>query len=275
MPDPLAAGAGLASAASWGSGDFAGGLASRRASVWRIVFVSQAVGVAFMTLLALAVGEARPPTRDLLVGVAAGASGAIGIVALYAALGIGQMGVVAPVTAILGAALPIVVGIAREGAPAPLAMAGIALAFPGVWLLSRAPGARSRAGLGLAMLSGLGFGGFFVLIALASEASLVWPLLAARAATLAAVALVLLARRESPVGAPLGLSALAGVGDTLGNAFFVLAAAWGRLDTAAILASLYPAATVILARIVLKERLGRGQLVGLALTLVAIVLVAL
>lgn len=275
MPDPLAAGAGLASAASWGAGDFAGGLAARRASVWRIVFVSQLVGVALMLLLVLATGEARPPAVDLAWGVAAGASGAVGIVCLYMALGRGQMGVVAPVTAVLGAVLPVIVGIALEGAPAPLALLGIALALPGVYLLSRTEGARDRGGLGLAILSGVGFGGFFVLIDTASARAVAWPLLVARAATLLAVIVVLLARRERPTGAPLLLSALAGIGDTLGNAFFVLAATLGRLDTAAVLASLYPATTVILARVVLKEKLSRGQMAGLVLTFVAIVLVAL
>ena len=265
---------GLGAAASWGAGDYAGGLATRRASVWRVVLVSQAVGVVLTVVLALALRESLPARRDLLWGVGAGLSGALGIVGLYSALAAGQMGVAAPITAVVGAVLPVLVGVATEGLPGPLAFAGVALALPGIVLLSRPHGRASPRALGLALLSGVGFGGFFVMVDVASRESIAWPLLAARVATLGAVALVALARREARGPTPWGLAALAGAGDTAGNAFFALATVLGRLDAAAVLASLYPAFTVVLARVLLKEHLTRGQVAGMALTLAAIGLIA-
>lgn len=267
---------GLGAATSWGTGDYAGGLATRRASVWRVVLVSQALGVLLTLLLVLALREPVPPARDLAWAVAAGVSGAVGIVGLYSALAAGQMGVAAPVTAVVGAILPVLVGVRLDGLPSAYALVGIALALPGIVLLSRPHGKASPRALALALLSGVGFGGFFVLVHVASAHALAWPLLAARVATLACVAVVVLARRaERGEPVPWLLAGLAGLGDTAGNAFFVLAASLGRLDAAAVLASLYPAFTVLMARVFLKERLTRGQMVGMALTLGAIVLIAM
>ena len=267
--------AGLGAAASWGAGDYAGGVATRRASVWRVVLVSQAVGVVLTVGLVLALREPMPGMRGLALGAAAGASGAVGIVGLYSALAAGRMGVAAPITAVVGAILPVAVGVLVEGPPGARALVGVALALPGIVLLSRPHGEASPRAVVLALVSGVGFGGFFVLVDAASAAGIGWPLLAARAATLAAVAVVVAARREKGGAAtPWGLAALAGLGDTAGNAFFALAATLGRLDEAAVLASIYPAFTVVLARVLLKERLTRGQLAGMALALAAVVLIA-
>lgn len=275
MAEAGSVGAGLAAAASWGTGDYAGGLATRRASVWRVVLVSQGLGVLLTLAFALLIRESLPGTRALALGVLAGASGAVGIVALYGALAAGQMGVAAPITAVVGAILPVAVGMMLQGSPDPLALLGILLALPGIWLLARGDGPPSRRALALALTSGVGFGGFFTLIHAASaDGAFAWPLAAARVATFSAVLLVVLAKRERGGATPWGLAAIAGIGDTGGNVFFVLAANLGRLDVAAVLASLYPASTVILARVLLKERLTWSQVAGMALTLAAVVLIA-
>lgn len=272
----LAAGSGLASAATWGTGDFVGGIATRRASVFRILLVSQLVGLALLTALAVALRAPLPPPADLAWGAAAGLAGAVGIGALYAALAAGRMGVAAPITAVVALILPVAVGIASAGAPDVLAIVGFPLALAGIWLLARGEGPADRRAVGLALLSGAGFGAFFVLVAFATTEDYVWPLVVARIASSFAVALIVFARRDERTrGAfPWWLAAGAGACDAFGNAFFVAAADLGRLDVAAVLSSLYPAATVLLARVVLKEKLRAGQIVGLALTFCAILLIA-
>lgn len=274
-PATLAVLFGVASAATWGAGDFTGGLATRRVNVFRVVLVSQAVGLVLIALLALALREPMPPISDFAWGAAAGLSGGVGVACLYAALATGRMGIAAPITAVVASIVPVSIGIATQGSPGLLAFSGFALALGGIWLVSRPTGEESsRRALVLAIVAGAGFGGFLVLIDQAE--SILWPLVGARTASSLVMAAVVLAR-PSPGGLPRsswGLLALAGVLDTAGNAFFVLAAALGRLDAAAVLSGLYPAMTVLLARFFLKERLTPHQLVGLLVMLVSIVLIA-
>ena len=271
-------GFGLASAASWGAGDFSGGLASRRAHVLGVVVVSQAVGLGILLALAIVQSQPLPPLVKLAWGSAAGLSGAVGLVALYRALAIGVMGAVAPVTAVLAAALPVLFGALSEGLPSMVKLAGFGLALAGVWTLSRPEGPAGRPeGLGLALLAGLGFGGFFILIDQARDVALVWPLVSARAtSSILTLSIALAGRRRAwlPPRGLLPLVLLAGILDVGGNAFFVLAAQAGRLDVSAVLASLYPAATVVLARVVLKERVTRARALGITAALVAIPLIA-
>lgn len=273
MSDLTGGAAGLGAAASWGTGDYFGGLATRRASVWRVVLVSQTVGAALALAFALFLREAMPGTATLAWAFCAGLSGALGIVGLYSALAAGRMGIAAPITAVVGATIPAIVGGFLEGAPGLVALAGISLALPGIWLLSRGGGDATRGIVLLAVASGLGFGGFFVMLEVASREALGWPLFAARLATLLVVLAVVLVRRPPAGATPWGLAAIAGTGDTLGNVFFAIAARVGRLDVAAVLSSLYPAFTVIAARVFLKEHLTRGQLAGMALTLAAVVMI--
>lgn len=271
------ASAGLASAAAWGAGDFTGGLAARRASVWRVVAVVQAAGLALLVALLLVLREPLPPARDLAWAAGAGACGAVGLSALYAALNAGSMGVAAPVTGVVASVVPVLVGVWTEGSPGAWAFAGFGLALAGITLVS-ATGERAttRRALSLALLAGAGFGGFLVLIDRTSGETFLWPLVAVRVTSAALVGLVILARRPPRTrhAPPWGLMLLAALLDTGGNAFFLLAAQLGRLDVAAVLSSLYPAMTVLLARVVLRERMTRAQLAGLALVLVAIVLIA-
>ena len=275
---------GLASAVSWGAGDFGGGLAARRGNVYGVVAVSQALGLVLLAGLALLLAEPPPAPDDLAWGAAAGLAGGLGLVALYRGLAVGRMGVAAPLAAVVSAGLPVLFGAFLEGLPRTAQLAGFFLALVAVWLLSRGQGpVQVRfAHLGLPLLAGLGFGLFLIVIDHASERAVLWPLVAARAASLALMAgLVLGGRRGSPSGRQvlpgrrmLGLVALVGLFDTAGNAFYALAAQAGRLDVAATLSSLYPAMTVLLARLVLKELLAPRQWLGAVAALIAVVLIA-
>jgi drug/metabolite transporter (DMT)-like permease len=276
---------GLAAAASWGVGDFCGGFASRRARIPAVMLVSQGIGLALFLALAALTRERPPSAADLAWGAAAGLSGLVGIAALYRAMQVGQMGIVAPVSGVVCAALPAVVGALTEGLPEGLRLAGFASALGGIWLVS-SPGAPAAtawqsaarpAGLGLALLSGLGFGGFLVLVAQAQPGAVFAPLAAARAASIACLGALALARRwpVQPPRAAMPPIAAAGALDGAGNCLFLLAAQAGRLDVAGVLSSLYPAATVVLALIVLRERLARQQVAGVSLALIAIPLITM
>ena len=268
---------GLSSAATWGVGDFSGGLATRRTPVRTVVIISQIAGLGALILLALLRAEAAPLPADIFWGAAAGIVGQIGLVALYRAMAIGQMGIAAPVTAVLSATLPALFGIITQGAPGVPHVAGFALALVGVWLLSRPEGALGRpAGFGLALIGGCGFGGFLILIAQVHADAIFWPLAVARVASLVVlIGFALRTRRfDRPTREALPLIALAGLMDAGGNAFFVFAEQAGRLDVAGVLASLYPATTVLLAVMILKEKLTRTRLFGVLLVLVAVPMIA-
>ena len=277
--DLFAALLGLLSAASWGAGDFTGGLACRRAPVLGVLVAGQAVSASLVALAALGAGEAAPPAWALGWAVGAGVAGGVGLGALFRGLAVGRMGVVAPVSAVLSAAIPVVVDALGEGLPPPAKLLGFGLAAAGVWLVAAVPAGASappRSGLGLALLAGLGFGAFLVLMHRAAAGGTWWPLAAARATTLglALGAALALRRPPAPPRAALPVAALSGVFDAGGNACFVLASQAGRLDVAAVLSSLYPASTVALAALLLGERPTRRQGVGLAAVLAAIALIA-
>jgi drug/metabolite transporter (DMT)-like permease len=283
-PELLSVAYGLASAAIWGAGDFSGGLATKKGNVYVVVTLSQLVGLVCLLALALLLEGALPPARDLLFGALAGLAGVIGVLALYTGLARGRMGVVAPMTAVLTAAIPVVVGIAAEGVPSLSVLAGFGLALTAVSLLSgggNTDGIR-RDELGLALLAGLGFAFFFIFIDQISVGEVFWPLVAARLASVTLLLVYVLGgrlwfrtRREPLPHSLLPIIALSGILDSGGNYFFALATQSGRLDIAAVLASLYPASTVLLARIVLKETLEPRQWRGVVIVLVALVLITL
>ncbi|HEX2481105.1 MAG TPA: DMT family transporter [Methylomirabilota bacterium] len=279
--DPSAVGSvalGLASAASWGAGDFAGGLASRRAPALGVVVASQAVGIALLVVLSTVTAEAAPSVRQVLWAALAGANGALGLFALYSALASGRMGIAAPVSGVVGALVPVLAGSLVHGPPRPIRLAGFGLAVAGVWLLTAANLDASRAGLrelGLPVLAGVSFGLFLVFIHRAGPAVLL-PLIVARVTSMGVLAAIggAAGTLTLPARSALGLTCLAGVLDTGGNAFFALAAQTGRLDVAGVLSSLYPASTVALACLLLGERLTRRQVAGAIATLAAIALVS-
>lgn len=269
---------GLASAASWGTGDFAGGLATKKTSAYIVVLISQIVGLILLTALALLMGEPFPHPSDMLRGVMGGLAGLVGLLALYQGLSRGRMGVVAPIAAVITTLPPVFVSIWLEGWPGSQPLAGFIVAVVGVWLISRTQdeGGIARQDLILAGVAGLGFGLFYIFLDQVSEGAVLWPLVGARLASVTLLTVVIVAvlrPRAKPTLRQLPIMALAGLGDTGGNAFFLLAAQAGRLDVAAVLSSLYPATTVILAWLVLRERLQGAQWWGVAAALLAVILI--
>jgi len=278
MPNLASPGLSLSAAVTWGAADFSGGLATKTANVFGVVAVAHAVGLVFMLSLAVVFREPVPPSSALLWGAIAGLVGGVGLAAFYKALAIGKMGINAPLASVITAVLPLLFGFWTEGLPHVLQLIGFALALVSIWLISTqrgASGGPSR-GLGLAVLAGIGFSGFLLFIKLAGSASVFWPLVAARSASLLLMAAIILASRShwKPGRATLPYILLAGILDSGANALYVAAAQRGRLDVAAVLSSLYPASTVILARLVLKERLSGTQSAGMAAALIAVLLIA-
>jgi drug/metabolite transporter (DMT)-like permease len=268
---------GLCASLSWGTGDFSGGLASRRAHVFSVVLAAYLVGMVLLPILALAWSEPLPSWRDALWGATAGLAGTLGLTAFYRSLAVGRMGINAPITAVLAASLPVMFSAFSVGLPGPLQLAGFVLALLAVALVSRPERASGRPeGLGLALLAGLGFGGFLILISQVSAHALFWPLTAARITSLLFMIVFMRIRGEEmlPKRSVFPLVAIAGILDVVGNVCFVLAAHAGRLDVASILSSLYPAVTVLLAAIILRERVSRIQAGGIALALGAILLIS-
>ncbi len=268
---------GLISAVTWGSGDFGGGMLVRRAPVLGVVLISQLVGTSIALILAVILGETLPLPADIPWSLAGGLCGGVGIVALYRGLAVGRMGVVAPVTGVLAAAIPVVFGALLEGLPAPLVVVGIGLAIAAVILVSRVDDGRAGpSGLGLALVAGIALGGFGVAISQISDGHAFGPLTIIRATgTLLIVAVAVLGRQAWRTDRRL-LPAMAGVGvlDMAGNAAFILAVQAGSLAVAAVLSSLYPVTTVVLASVVLRERVTRSHATGIALAAGAIVCIA-
>lgn len=268
---------GVAAAACWGSADFAGGVASRLGRVFAVVLASEICGLCLLVILAIAFAEPLPLPGDLMWAGVAGVAGTVGLVSLYRAMAAGQMAVAAPVTAVVTAAVPVVAGAFVEGLAGGRQLLGFALGLVGVWLVTRTgSGVPIRAReLGLPLLAGTGFGAFLILIDRVSEEALFWPLVTSRSASVVALALVmaLLRLKGVPAARQLPLAALSGVFNTAGNLCYALAARLGRMDAAAVLSSLGPAATVLLARLFLKESISRQQWLGVAAALAAVVLI--
>jgi drug/metabolite transporter (DMT)-like permease len=278
----LAVALGLSSSLFWGLGDFLGGLQSRRVRVLAVLLVSQASGLAAIAIgIAIARPEA-PPLVDLWPAAAAGLAGAIALSAFYRALAIGTMSIVAPISA-TGAAVPVVVGIAGGDRPAALQLAGIVAAVVGVVLASREldephPEGHvpERTSIALALVAALGFGTFFVGMDAGADASVPWALVANRVASVTAVLLVVGAARVPLPGSPRRLAPLVLVGllDAGANGLYAWGSTEGLVSVVAVLGSLYPVATVLLARLVLGERVRRVQEVGIVAALAGVVLIA-
>jgi len=277
MPNLVSPGLSLAAAISWGAADFSGGIATKAANVFSVVVVAHATGLAFMLLLALLVGEPIPAWTSLLWGIVAGLAGGIGLAALYKALAVGKMGINAPLSSVITAVVPLLFSFSTEGLPHAMQMIGFVLALVSIWLIAtqRGTGDGSQ-GMGLAVVAGIGFGGFLLFIKLAGSEAVFWPLVSARSASFLLMLAITVIRGGDWKHSRGSVSymLLAGILDSGANALYVAAAQRGRLDVAAVLSSLYPASTVILARLVLKERLSRLQRVGMAAALIAVSLIA-
>lgn len=276
----------LASAAAYGLSDFLGGLFAKRHSAWTIALWGQLGALLTAGVVAVAVGGAPLPV-DLLWAVVAGVGSALGGAFLYRGLAGGRMSVVAPISAVVSAAVPVAAGVAAGERPAPLAWAGIAVGLVAIWLVARSPdpadpeGARPRSGTGASIrdgvLAGAGFGLAFAAIGQVREVAGLWP-----NAVSMLVAVVVLLGTALLVRAPLtlpprraGLALLPGVLGALALTLFLLASQQGLLTVVAVISSLYPATTVILAAAVLRERIHPGQAIGLAACATAVALVAL
>lgn len=285
----------LASAASWGAADFAGGLTTRLSSNVVAVLLTQGVGLILASGLLLASGEPAPPAEALWWAAAAGISGAIGLPLFYLALSRGTMGLVAPLTALLGATIPAVVGLLSGDQAGPLILGGMVAALAAVVLIAMPDrrlgspvlatyhGSRGREWL-LIIGASLGFAGFFLCVdaSQAAGGGVWWPLwvvkLAGVGVIFAAVVLALPVGRLPALrlgAAALVVGSLAGVADLGGNLFFVLAMAAGDLAIAVVLSSLYPVGTALLARAILHERLGPLRLAGVALAITGVALIGL
>ena len=270
----------LLGATSWGVGDFLAGLASRRAHVLTVLVGSQAVGLVGAAAWVLIGGGSLPGLDDLLPAVGAGVAGAVGLAALYRGLAIGAMGIVAPISA-ASPIVPLAVDLANGIIPTGLQWAGIAVVLCGIVLLAREPrgkaGARLAAGVVLALVAALGFGLFVVGLDAASDGGVAWAIVATRAAsTLVALVGVLVA--TAPLRPPANLvPAIVAVGafDTLANVLVAFATTRGPAGVVAVLSALYPVATVVLARVVLAERLDATRRTGGALALGGAAVVAL
>ncbi|HVO68787.1 MAG TPA: DMT family transporter [Aggregatilineaceae bacterium] len=272
-----AVGFGLAASLSWGTSDFSGGLAAKRIHIFGVMTISYGLGVVLLVVLVVARSEPLTLSADLAWAAAAGMAGAAGLAAQYRALAVGRMGIAAPTAAALSAMIPVLFSAVVEGLPGSPRIAGFILAIIGVWFLSRsAVAGEPRNGLGLAVVAGIGFGLFFVLMDQVRTGAVFWPLVSARAVSFVVVLGIALASRQKwqPEVTGLPVVLLAGALDVGGNIFFLLAAQAGRLDVASVLSSLYPAVTVLLARMVLHERLTRTQGIGVVAALIAVLLIA-
>jgi drug/metabolite transporter (DMT)-like permease len=269
---------GISSAMTWGAGDFTGGYASKRTNVYAVLLFSQLTGFILLLLLALGLREPLPSATSWIVPGFAGIAGASGLIALYTGLASERMGIVAPMSAVIATILPMCIGMFTEGFPGHAKILGFVLAVGAVWLLTRTD--RQEAihlrEVYLSVLAGGGFGIFFVLIGQLNGSAVIWPLVMARIASLSMYVVVVRLRRQSGelLISQLPLILLAGTLDAGGNTFFALATRVGRLDISAVLASLYPAATVLLARYLLKEQLRPQQWGGIIMALGALFLIA-
>lgn len=281
---------GLAAAATWGAADFSGGLAARRVAPPFVILIAH--GLTLAILLAIVFLHHDPAPRHLFPGLLSGLVGAVGLMALYGALARGAMGLTAAISGVLTAILPVAVSWVHEGHAGSVKLSGFAVALVAIWLLAYTPGEsgippeRDRSWLWMAVTAGLCFGGMLILMRVAAAESVVWALTLTRLASTAvgaAGSLIIALRwrakksghtRKTLWPRALLLAALAGLFDTTGNWLYTLTSLAGRLDVAAVLASLYPGMTIVLAAVLLKEHARRSQWIGMGLAVAAVALIA-
>jgi drug/metabolite transporter (DMT)-like permease len=270
------------SALMYGAADFCGGLGARKTPLFTVLVLSQLVGLVVALAGSLAMGVALPSARDLAWGALAGVCGVLGLGALYTALATTPVAVASPVAAVVGAVIPVALGLTAGERPALIAWAGIALALPSIVLLTAGPRTAESAGKArraafLGAAAGLGFGLFFYAISRTSSAAGLWPLVAARIATISIAAAFSLftGRPLRPKRGALPIVALSGALDMGANIAFLLASRAGMLSIAAVVTSLYPGPTVLLAVLVFRERLSVLRLAGLTLALAGVALISL
>ncbi len=280
-----AAGLGLLSASAWGGSDFVGGVGARRAPA--LLVVASGHIVSFLVLLAVCVGLrlAVPGPHFLFYAALGGFEGSLALAVFYRALAMGAMGLTAALTGLLTALIPVTFSIFFDGLPGPLTAVGLAIGLGAIWMITQAPAAKNPgikalptppAALLLGALAGIGFGAQLILFKMASGGSgMLWVMTSARAAGSVAMLLVLFARPPKAPWRGFWLTGIAaGTLDTVGNLFYLEATRFGRLDVSAVVCSLYPAGTILLAALVLREWPSRRQVAGMALALAAVALLS-
>lgn len=267
----------LAAVGVWGTSDFLGGVGARRANAFLFTAIVHVSGMILVGAFALMIHAPFPGIISAAWSLLAGAMGGISLVFFYRALARGNMGLIAPVAAVLSAAIPTLFTAFAQGFPGMRHLAGFVLAGIGVWLISRSEtGVGRPEGIGVAVLCGVGFAGFYLCTNQAGPASPLWIATTSRLASfLITGGIVFFGRHLHPVPAPiLTIAVIAGILDISGSVAFIRAAQLGRLDAAVVLSSLYPAVTVLLARIFLHEHFSRSRTLGVVAALVAVPMIA-
>jgi len=276
-PQYIPAAYSLTAVGVWGASDFLGGVGARRANAFLFTAIVHLCGMVSVGAVALITHAPFPENSSLMWSLVAGSVGGMALAIFYRSLAEGNMGLVAPVAAVLGAGIPTIFTAFAEGVPGYRRLLGFVLAGIGVWLISRTESGGSRPeGLGMAMLAGIGFAGFYLCIHRAGNANALWVATYSRSASLLVTAVVvLIGRHLRAVPAPvLGIALTAGILDITGSVVFVRASQIGRLDNAVVLSSLYPAITVVLARIFLHEHFSRARTLGMVAALAAVPMIA-
>jgi drug/metabolite transporter (DMT)-like permease len=288
---------GLLAALFWGGGDFSGGMGAKHAGgtipgALRIILLSHSASFITLVILALLRGDTFPSGAPLLWGISAGVIGGLSLLCFYIALARGSMGAAAAISGLLAAAVPAVLTIASEGSPGTLHLTGFAVAGIAIWMVAAAPTGvleapalkPSPSTLLLAIVAGAGFGLYFVAVKHAGAAGILWPMATARMGSITTCSLfaLVMAMTNRKNRAPITLTKPAvlwafstALLDTCGNLLFLSATRAGRLDIAAVLASLYPATTILLAGLVLKERFSRRQGLGMAIAAIAVAMITM
>lgn len=275
---------GIASALSWGAGDFSGGLASRKLGAYRAVFWGDLLGLLIILPVTAVYREPIPAVSVFINAAIGGVLGSVGLLILYYSLSIGKMSIAAPVSALFAALLPVIVGLFTQGLPTLNQFTGFGFALAAVWLISQGNTdekfqLKHLSDLRLPILAGIGFGCYFIFVHYASKdtGSIIWTMIASRTAGTLLLLIVVLTRQDSfSVQRDAWLMVFFNATlDLSGNFFYILASQIGRLDVSAVLSSLFPGSTVLLASIFLKEHISAKQWLGIATALIAIILFTL
>jgi drug/metabolite transporter (DMT)-like permease len=270
------AGFSLAAVISWGTSDFLGGYAARRANAFVLTAIAHVSGLVLMAGIAMATHAPFPSRTAVAWALLAGLSGGGALAIFYRALSTGRMGLTAPVAAVLGAAIPTAFGMFSEGLPHAIQIAGFAVAALGIWLISRPEDHSRPEGIGMAALAGVGFAGYYLCTKQAGDGSAFWIASMTKVSSFVLTGAVVLiagsAREIDRRGTAFGI--VAGCLDVTGSVLFIRASQTGRLDAAVVLTSLYPAITVLLARLFLKEHFTRWKALGMVAALLAVLMIA-
>lgn len=264
----------LGAAAAWGSGDFSGGLAGRRSHIAVVVTWSACSGAVLTAAALLVSGVRLPDVATVGWAASAGIAGALGLAALFRGLAVGRSALVAPIAGVTGAAIPVIVGLVTEGALPVGQETGLVVALVGIWLLtqqrSSSADTAGRRGMGLAVMAGIGFGGFFVLFAQVESGAVLPALAINRVAALAVGLMFVVITRAHFTGLGANrLALVAGVMDATGGLCYLLATGFVRAEVAAVLGSFYPAVTVVLYRALGNERIVWTQWLGIVFCVAA------